>query len=157
MNNQVLKGSLLVAIGAASYGLLATFVKLAYLENYTLAEVTFAQFSIGLAVVGLLSAWSLITDKKQSNATKRKAASIPKLIFTGVSLGTTSTFYYLAIQHVPVSIGIVLLMQTVWMGVVLETIILRKLPTAKTSLAVVLILFGTVLATNMILDSAAIN
>lgn len=124
------------------------------MEDFTLAEVTFAQFSIGLVGVGLLS---LLSGKKKPDAIKRKKGSIPKLIVTGISLGTTSTFYYLAIQHVPVSIGIVLLMQTVWMGVVLETIILRKLPSAKTSLAVILILFGTVMATNMLIDSADIN
>lgn len=157
MNNKVLKGSLLVGLGAASYGLLATFVKIAYQENYTLAEVTFAQFAIGITVVGILALLSLVTKNKDSVQVKRKAASIPKLILTGISLGTTSTFYYLAIQHVPVSIGIVLLMQTVWMGVVLEMIILRKIPSAKTTMAVILILFGTVLATNMLVESASIN
>ena len=157
MNNQILKGSLLVALGAASYGLLATFVKIAYQEDYTLAEVTFAQFSIGLAGVGLLLLLGRFSKKTDAPIVKRKAASIPKLIFTGVSLGTTSTFYYLAIQHIPVSIGIVLLMQTVWMGVVLEMIILRKLPSTKTTLAVLLILFGTILATNMLVESADIN
>ncbi len=157
MNNKVLKGSLLVGLGAASYGLLATFVKIAYQENYTLAEVTFAQFAIGITVVGILALLSLVTKNKDSVQVKRKAASIPKLILTGISLGTTSTFYYLAIQHIPVSIGIVLLMQTVWMGVVLEMIILRKIPSAKTTMAVILILFGTVLATNMLIESASIN
>lgn len=157
MNNKVLKGSLLVGLGAASYGLLATFVKIAYQENYTLAEVTFAQFAIGITVVGILALLSLMTKNKDSVQVKRKAASIPKLILTGISLGTTSTFYYLAIQHIPVSIGIVLLMQTVWMGVVLEMIILRKIPSAKTTMAVILILFGTVLATNMLVESASIN
>ena len=157
MNNKVLKGSLLVGLGAASYGLLATFVKIAYQENYTLAEVTFAQFAIGITVVGILALLSLVTKNKGSVQVKRKAASIPKLILTGISLGTTSTFYYLAIQHIPVSIGIVLLMQTVWMGVVLEMIILRKIPSAKTTMAVILILFGTVLATNMLVESSSIN
>lgn len=157
MNNKVLKGSLLVGLGAASYGLLATFVKIAYQENYTLAEVTFAQFAIGITVVGILALLSLVTKNKDSVQVKRIAASIPKLILTGISLGTTSTFYYLAIQHIPVSIGIVLLMQTVWMGVVLEMIILRKIPSAKTTMAVILILFGTVLATNMLVESASIN
>jgi hypothetical protein len=35
----------------------------------------------------------------------------------------TSVFYYLAVKYIPVSIGIVLLMQTVWMGVLLEMIL----------------------------------
>ncbi len=157
MNNKILKGSLLVALGAASYGLLATFVKMAYQENYTLAEVTFAQFSIGLVGVGLLGLISKFSKKSSQNKSRRKTTSIPKLIFTGISLGTTSTFYYLSIQHIPVSVGIVLLMQTVWMGVVLEMIILRKLPSYRTIIAVLLILFGTILATNMLVESSQIN
>ena len=38
--NSVLKGVFLVAIGATSYGMLATFVKIAYGEGFTTAEVT---------------------------------------------------------------------------------------------------------------------
>ena len=51
-NNNVLKGVFLVALGATSYGMLATFVKLAYNENFTTAEVTSSQFILG--IVGLL-------------------------------------------------------------------------------------------------------
>jgi len=37
MKNNVLKGVFLVALGATSYGMLATFVKLAYKDGYTTA------------------------------------------------------------------------------------------------------------------------
>ena len=46
--NNTLKGVLLVGLGATSYGMLATFVKLAYSENYTTAEVTASQFVFGI-------------------------------------------------------------------------------------------------------------
>jgi hypothetical protein len=36
-NNNIIKGVFLVALGATSYGMLATFVKLAYQENFTTA------------------------------------------------------------------------------------------------------------------------
>ena len=52
MNNSVLKGSLFVALGAASYGMLTTFVKMAYAEGYTSYEITFSQMFLGL--LGLL-------------------------------------------------------------------------------------------------------
>ena len=52
IKNNLLKGVLLVGSGASSYGMLATFVKLAYQENYTTAEVTTAQFVYG--IIGLL-------------------------------------------------------------------------------------------------------
>ena len=50
--NNLLKGVFLVGLGATSYGMLATFVKIAYNEGYTTAEVTTSQFVYGL--MGLL-------------------------------------------------------------------------------------------------------
>ena len=48
----ILKGVLFVAMGASIFGMLATFVKLAYKDGYTTSEVTTAQFVLGL--IGLL-------------------------------------------------------------------------------------------------------
>ena len=50
--NQVLKGVFLVGLGATSYGMLATFVKMAYDEGYSTPEVTTAQFVLG--ILGML-------------------------------------------------------------------------------------------------------
>lgn len=155
MNKKILRGSLLVALGAASYGLLATFVKLAYNEQYTIAEVTLSQFVLG--IFGLLILNLFVKPKKKTEDQPSNGKNIAKLIFAGTSLGLTSTFYYLAVQLIPVSIGIVLLMQTVWMGVVLEMILNRKLPSKGKMVAVVLILSGTVLATNMLTNTHEIN
>lgn len=152
MQSKILKGSLLVAAGAASYGLLATFVKLAYQQGYTLAEVTFSQFVLG--IVGLLILNALISTKKLS---KSNPKSIRQLCIAGTSLGATSLFYYLSVQYIPVSIGIVLLMQTVWMGVVLEMILLRKLPSLLKIGSMIVILIGTILATNMLFDTNSIQ
>jgi hypothetical protein len=49
MNSSALKGSIFIALGAASYGMLATFVKMAYHEGFTTAEVTLSQFGLGFA------------------------------------------------------------------------------------------------------------
>lgn len=45
----ILKGVLFVGVGASIYGMLATFVKLAYNDGYTTAEVTTSQFMWGLS------------------------------------------------------------------------------------------------------------
>lgn len=155
MNKTILKGSLLVALGAASYGLLATFVKLAYNENYTVAEVTMSQFILG--IIGVLILNLFVKNKRMNTSPVSRSKSIGKLMLAGTSLGLTSTFYYLAVQLIPVSIGIVLLMQTVWMGVALEMILNKKLPSPGKMIAVILILGGTVLATNMITSTEKIN
>lgn len=151
MNNSILKGSLFVALGAISYGMLTTFVKMAYAEGYTSHEITFSQMALGLAGLVLINIF--IRKEKAAAPIQKKSKSILKLVAAGTSLGLTSTFYYLAAKYIPVSIGIVLLMQSVWMGVVLEALLEKKAPGAKKVFAVIAILAGTVLATNLLADS----
>lgn len=146
--NNVLKGVFLVALGATTYGMLATFVKIAYSEGYTTAEVTSSQFIYGITGILLINLFQRIKNKNQ--AVKATPKNIFNLMLAGTSLGMTSLFYYLAVKYIPVSIGIVLLMQTVWMGVLLEMILEKKLPSKQKVIAVFIVLFGTVLATNII-------
>ncbi|WP_264536869.1 EamA family transporter [Flavobacterium sp. N1736] len=146
--NNVLKGVFLVAIGATTYGMLATFVKMAYSEGYTTAEVTTSQFVLGIIGVLLINVFQKI--KHKDNVVKATSKNIFSLMLAGTSLGMTSLFYYLAVKYIPVSIGIVLLMQTVWMGVLLEMILEKKLPSKQKVIAVFIVLIGTVLATNII-------
>jgi drug/metabolite transporter (DMT)-like permease len=153
--NNVLKGVFLVAIGATTYGMLATFVKMAYSEGYTTAEVTTSQFILGIIGILLINAFQKAKHKdKVVKATKKNIFS---LMLAGTSLGMTSLFYYLAVKYIPVSIGIVLLMQTVWMGVLLEMILEKKLPSKQKVIAVIIVLIGTVLATNIINNDVALD
>lgn len=147
-NNSVLKGVFFVALGATSYGMLATFVKMAYNENYTTAEVTTSQFVYGLLGLLLINAFQKFNNKEI--AQKASVKNITQLIIAGTSTGFTSLFYYLAVKYIPVSIGIVLLMQTVWMGVLLEMFLEKKLPSKTKIIAVFIVLAGTSLATNLI-------
>jgi drug/metabolite transporter (DMT)-like permease len=144
----VLKGVFLVALGATSYGMLATFVKMAYSEGFTTAEVTTSQFILGISGILLINAFQKVKNKE--NVVKATGKNIFYLMLAGTSLGMTSLFYYLAVKYIPVSIGIVLLMQTVWMGVLLEMILEKKLPSFQKIIAVIIVLVGTVLATNII-------
>ncbi len=155
MNNSILKGSILVALGASSYGMLTTFVKMAYAEGYTAYEVTFSQMLLGL--IGLIILNFLFVKEKQNYIEDTKTKSILKLMAAGTSLGLTSIFYYLAVKYIPVSIGIVLLMQSVWMGVLFEGIMAKKKPGLNKIMAVVVILIGTVLATNILMDSIELD
>lgn len=146
--NRVLKGVFLVGLGATSYGMLATFVKLAYDENYTTAEVTSSQFILG--ILGLLIINFFQKNRNKGTVIKASKKNIFQLMMAGTSLGMTSVFYYLAVKYIPVSIGIVLLMQTVWMGVLLEWVLDKKAPSLQKILSVIIVLFGTVLATNLL-------
>ena len=155
MNNNILKGSLLVALGASSYGMLATFVKMAYSEGFSTAEVTLSQFSLGFLGLLILTAFG----KKQPEVATQTSPtkSILKLMTAGISMGLTSIFYYMSVQYLPVSVGIVLLMQTVWMGVILEMVLHRKAPGLRKIGSVIIILAGTVLATNVLNQSIPVS
>lgn len=144
--NNILKGVFLVAFGASSFGMLASFVKLAYAAGYTTAEVTFSQVILGLIGIFLLN----LLKKKKTLEVKESKRDIRNLIIAGTSMGFTSVLYYLAVSFIDASIAVVLLMQSVWIGVVIESITTRKIPNLAKIAAVILILFGTVLATNII-------
>lgn len=159
--NKVLKGVFLVGFGATSYGMLATFVKLAYSDtssqglHYTPAEVITAQFVLGIIVIFIIT---LFQNKKSGNrVAKASSSDIKKLMLVGTSTGLTSIFYYLAVKYIPVSIGIVLLMQTVWMGVFLEMILDKRMPSKIKLLSVIIILFGTALATNLFFNKVELD
>lgn len=148
IKNSVLKGVFLVGLGATSYGMLATFVKMAYGEGFTTPEVTTAQFVYGILGLLLINIFQKV--KKRNEVVKASKKNIFQLMLAGTSLGMTSVFYYLAIKYIPVSIAIILLMQTVWMGVLFEMILEKKIPSIQKIISVIIVLIGTTLATNLI-------
>ncbi|MFY7739475.1 MAG: EamA family transporter [Flavobacterium sp.] len=155
LKNSVLKGVILVGLGASSYGMLATFVKLAYQENYTTAEVTISQFIYGILGMLLINAFQKSTSK--TAVEKATPKNIFQLMLAGTSLGMTSVFYYLCVRYIDVSIAIVLLMQTVWMGVLLEWFLEKRKPSTQKTIAVLIVLVGTILATNILNSKVTID
>lgn len=144
----VLKGVIFVGLGASIYGMLATFVKMSYKDGFTTSEVTTAQFVLGFIGLFILNIIQTTTSKKQLPTPTAK--EVRMLMLAGTSLGCTSLFYYIAVQYINVSIAIVLLMQSVWFSVVVESFIAKKFPNAKKVIATIIVLIGTVLATNLI-------
>ena len=134
-----------VALGASSYGMLASFVKMAYKQGFTTAEVTISQYVF--AIICLLVTNFFI--KNTQTATKK---NIFKLVLSGTSMGFTSVLYYLCVKYINASIAVVLLMQSVWIGVLIEAFISKKVPSFAKLAAVAFVLFGTLLATNIFSD-----
>lgn len=142
--NTLLKGTLFVALGASSYGMLATFVKLAYEQGFTTAEVTTSQYVFALI---FMMALNYFTKNKQTLQASKK--DVRQLVISGTSMGFTSVLYYLSVKYINASIAVVLLMQSVWIGVLLEIILKKAKISALKIVAVVLVLLGTALATNL--------
>ena len=143
----MLKGIILVLFGACSFGILSTFVKLAYADGYSLGDVTGTQAFFGAI---LLWFFYLIQTKVGKKIYPKPKAHWIKLMGAGVFTGLVSLFYYQCVKLVPASLAIILLMQFVWISILLELIIYKKKPTNKQILAILIILFGTVLASGFI-------
>lgn len=148
------KGILLVLLGACSFGVLSTFVKLAYGEGYTLGDVTGTQ-----ALFGTILLWSIYFVQKNSNRNTPKPVVKThwlKLMSAGVFTGLVSLSYYQCVKLVPASVAIILLMQFVWISVLLEFIIYKKKPNKLQLIAIAFILVGTVAASGY-LENASLN
>lgn len=155
MEKNIIKGAVLVALGAASYGALATVVKLAYQHGFTTAEVSTSQFSVGLIAMLILNlAYTSNKKTQQQNVTLNHKL---RLMLGGTSLGLTSIFYYFSVKYIPVSVAIVLLMQSVWMGLFLEAVLDRQWPSRKKLMATIIVLVGTALATNIFSGLETLN
>lgn len=137
------RGIVLVFLGACSFGILSTFVKLAYKEGFTVGDVTGIQVFFGFIVLwAIVLLRQLFGGKRNCTSMKEKV----KLVAMGTSSGLVSIFYYQCVQAVPASIAILLLMQFTWMSLVLEAIISRKLPSLLQVATVALVLLGTAMA-----------
>lgn len=140
------KSTLYVAAGACSYGLLATIVKYANHLGIHTSLLTFLQFMFGFL---FLLSFNLLSKRNAEEHNTIKFSSKIKLMVWGISLGLTTTLYYLSIQYIPVSAGIILLMQSIWISLVAEAVLLKKFPSKGKITGVTIVLLGTTLATNL--------
>jgi drug/metabolite transporter (DMT)-like permease len=154
LNSQKIKGAILVLLGAASYGILATVVKYANHLGIHTSALTFMQFATGAI---FLTIYSNIKQKNNKSAKPVSGKSKTKLILFGTSLGLTSTLYYISIQYIPVSMGIILLMQSIWMSVVVEVVWLKEKLQAIKVVGTLLVIGGTLLATNILFENHTIS
>jgi len=139
------KSILYVAIGACSYGVLATIVKYANDLGIKTSALTFLQFFVGFLFLFLLN----LLKKNSETTEKIKTSSKIKLIIWGTALGLTTTLYYLSIQYIPVSLGIILLMQSIWISLIIEIFVTKTKPSFLKIISVIIALIGTFLATDL--------
>ncbi|SEG71473.1 EamA family transporter [Sphingobacterium lactis] len=146
------KGAIAVFLGAASFGILSTFVKKAYEQGYNLAEVTGIQALLGALFLWLL--WGILSGMGRTVQQQGSSAKW-KILLSGISTGTVSILYYKCVQLVPASLAIVLLMQYIWIGQIIEMIFFKEKPQLSQIIVIVAILAGTVLATGMLEEPLA--
>lgn len=138
----------IVFIGGCCYGLLSTFVKLAYSAGFSVSTVSGSQYLFG----ALLSWLLVIFTKKQKLPLKR----IFQLLGSGIPFGLTGVFYYQSLQSLNASLAIIFLFQFVWIGTLLEWILYKKKPNAVKMTSIAILLIGSVLAANLVSKSGIV-
>jgi drug/metabolite transporter (DMT)-like permease len=152
----IMRHVIYVFLGACSYGVLSTIVKLAYNQGYSLGEVVGTQMLWGTLITWIFSAMMQRKAKAKLQAENRnkqiilpiKATLKEKFQLSAVGSFTviTGLLYYGSLQHINASLAIILLFQFTWIGVLLEAISKRQWP-SKLQLTTLLVLFiGTGLA-----------
>ena len=149
MHKERIKGVVAVVLGAASFGILSTFVKKAYAQGFSLGQVTGIQ-----ALFGMLFLWAAIGILFVTNKGYffRYPSKSPKwhIVASGISTGAVSILYYKSVLLVPASLAIVLLMQYIWIGQIIEFIFFKTKLTRRQTIATLTILASTVLATGLL-------
>lgn len=134
--------ALIVFLGGCCYGVLSTFVKLAYAAGFSVTEVTGSQY-----MFGVLLTWFVVMFTRRKTLPFRPTL---KLLLSGIPFGLTGIFYYQSLQTLNASLAIIFLFQFVWIGTLFEWIIYKRRPTTAKLISIVILLVGSGLAANMV-------
>lgn len=137
------QASLIVLLAGVSYGLLSGFTKHAYSLGITTGHLITMQNIVGASILWLLV---LLKKDKLFSLTGKK---VIQLLSVGILPGLTGVFYYLALRDLPAAIGIVLLFQFTWMGVLLDYLFEGRKIGRKQIYALLCLLPGTALAVGL--------
>lgn len=134
--------ALLAFLGGMSFGILSTFVKLAYGQGFVPGQVIGVQFFVGAVLFWII----FIFVKKESVSLKTAI----KLILSGIPMALTSLFYYQSLQYLDASIAIIMLFQFSWMGLFSEWIIDRSIPSREKWISAMVLFVGSLLGANIL-------
>ncbi|KHF41768.1 EamA family transporter [Halalkalibacter okhensis] len=133
-----------VFLAGCCFGILSTFVKLAYEAGFTVGAVTGGQFLIGTVLIFVLSCFT-----KRNKLTFKEMRN---LLLTGIPMGLTGIFYYHSLQTLDASLAIIFLFQFIWIGALLEWILEKKRTSREKKVAICILLIGSLFATGLLVE-----
>lgn len=135
---------LLIIIASSSYGILSTIVKVAMNRGFTSAEATTSQYAIGFLLALILF---LITQRKLP---RLRRSGLLFIVLAGICTGTTGIVYNQSLNYLPASLAVVLLFQFTWIGMFIDCILRKRLPSRSETFSLVFLFIGTILAAGII-------
>ncbi len=136
------KYSILVFLGGCSYGVVSTFVKLAYREGFIVSEVTGGQYFCGAVMLWMVAAFV--------PKIKLSAKQWMHLLISGMPMGLTGIFYNQSLGYINASLAIILLLQFIWISLILRYVLDKNIPSKKNIIAIGIILSGSILASGVL-------
>ena len=143
------KYALFVFFGGCSYGVVSTFVKLAYGEGFTQGEITGSQY-----LLGALMLWIVAFFVPKVKLTGKQMIT---LLISGFPMGLTGIFYNQSLTYIDASFAIILLLQFTWISFVLQYIFEKRVPGKKNIMATIVILAGSILASGALVSSSELS
>lgn len=142
MNKQ---GILLVIIGSISYGIPASIFKLALHYDIAGANLLILQFVFAVMLLAIIK---YFRQNKTAQPLPNKQRY--QLVFSGLAIALSNIFYFSALQYVSVAVTAVMLMQSVWIAMIYGIFVKKSWPSRQQIFAVIGIMLGTILATNLL-------
>lgn len=135
---------LLIIIGSSSYGILSTIVKVAMSHGFTTSEAVSSQYIVGFGLAILLF---LITQRSLPRLNKSGFLTI---LFAGICTATTGIVYGFSLDYLPASLAVVMLFQFTWIGLLIDCILHKRLPSRPQAISLVFLFAGTILAAGIL-------
>lgn len=135
---------LLIIIAASSYGILSTIVKVAMQHGFTSAEAVTSQYLFGFFLALLL----FVATQRTLPKTNKSGAIT--LILAGVFTACTGMIYGESLNYLPASLAVVMLFQFTWIGLFMDCIIKKRLPSRIELFSLAFLVAGTILAAGIV-------
>lgn len=145
-----LQGIFLVLLGAVSYGLPASLIKLSKQKGLTEANILLSQFFFAVIVLGIIYYCVNRKNGCQNQIGSLNFSNKMRLCISGSALALTNSFYFASLTYVSVAIAAVMLMQSVWITSLLEFLLRKIIPSPTQLICILVVLIGTILTTNSI-------
>ena len=148
---------MLVLLASCSYAVLSTIVSLAVGAGYGIPVVLVGKFFYGWVILSVLFCIvAAVSRKRRKSGSVLNAKRTASLAGTGVVMALVTVCYFHSLSYLPISLAVVLLFQYSWMGVLLEAVISRRLPSKSKVISCLVILAGTILAGGIIGSSMSL-
>ncbi|MDR1088978.1 MAG: DMT family transporter [Coriobacteriales bacterium] len=147
---KTLKASLLIGFAGALYGVMLTVMQIANNHGYLRVDLMACQFLFSAAVF-------FVAILVKYRSVRLKGTQRLKLLLIGLFGFGTNFCMYETVALSSSSFAVTMLFQYIWMGIVFDALVTKKVPPWYMILAVVLVFVGTPLAAGLFDAEHSIN